>query len=71
VSLAPYSKAIAAFFSAAAASVGAALLIGSDGGTNITTVEWIGAASTTVIATLAVFLAPRNKPDTTVDEPGV
>jgi len=62
VSLRPYAKAVAPFVSTAAASIGAALLIGSDGDTSITVTEWIGAASTTVLATLAVFLAPRNEP---------
>jgi hypothetical protein len=63
VSLAPYAKAIAAFVSTAAAGVVASLLLGSDGGTQITVNEWIGVVSTTILATLAVFSVP-NKPDT-------
>lgn len=66
-SLARYSKAIAAFVGTAAAGLAAALLIGSPGDTTITAVEWIGIASTTIIATAAVFVAPANQPPTTPD----
>jgi hypothetical protein len=45
----------------AAASVVAALLIGSDGGTSVTQTEWIGIVATTLLATVAVFAVP-NKP---------
>lgn len=69
MSLAPYAKAIAAFVSTGAATVVAALLIGSDGGTSITSTEWIGIVATTLVATAGVFLAPKNKPADPAEPP--
>ena len=62
MSVARYSKAIAAFVSALAAGLTAALLIGSEGDAAITSGEWIMIAATTVVATAGVFLAPANAP---------
>jgi hypothetical protein len=62
VSVKPYAKAVAALAGTVAAGVTAALLLGSPGDAAITTAEWISIASTTLIATVAVFLAPANAP---------
>ena len=67
MSLAPYSKAIATLLSTAAAGVTTALLLGSPGDGLITSAEWISIAATTVLATVAVFLAPANRP---AEDPG-
>jgi hypothetical protein len=62
MSLAPYVKAVAAFVSTASAGLLAALLLGSPGDATVTTAEWIGIASTTIVATAGVFFAPANRP---------
>jgi hypothetical protein len=69
VSISSYSKAIAAFVTTAATTVVASLLVGSDGGTSITSTEWIGIAATTLIATAGVFLAPKNTPADPAEPP--
>ena len=61
-SLKPYLKAVTAFVTTAATGLVAALLEGSPGGTTVTVVEIIGIASTTIIATVAVFAVPNLPP---------
>lgn len=61
-SLKPYAKAVAAFASAAAAGIVAALLPDSPGGATIVVAEWIAIASTTIVATVAVYSVPNVPP---------
>lgn len=59
--VAPYWKAVIAFIAPAAAIVIASVLEGSDGGTAITSAEWITAACTAIITSSTVYVVP-NKP---------
>jgi hypothetical protein len=53
--LAFYSKAVAAAVSSLAGAIGVAAADGA-----ITSAEWVGIASTVLVATFAVFAAPKN-----------
>ena len=60
--VAPYYKALAGIVVPFLTSVGAALLESSDGGTAITTHEWITAVVVAVVAGGAVFTVPNKDP---------
>lgn len=60
--IAPYYKAVTALLVPFLTSVGAALMESSDGGTNITTNEWISAVVVGLIAGGAVFAIPNKDP---------
>lgn len=57
-----YWKAIAGFVAPGAVALGAALTAGSDGGTSITTTEWISAGIACVVTSAAVYRV-QNKPN--------
>ncbi len=59
--IAPYWKAVMGFFAPAATIIVASVLETSDGGTRITSSEWITALATSVITAGAVY-AKGNKP---------
>jgi hypothetical protein len=73
--IAPYYKAAAAVAVPFLTSVGAAMVESSDGGSSITTTEWVSAAVVGLVAGGAVFAVPNRDPqaqhqDESVQPPG-
>lgn len=62
MNLAGYWKAAVAFVAPGATLVIAAVTEGSQGGSTITSAEWITAAATCVVSSGLVAAAPANKP---------
>ena len=60
--VAPYYKAATAVAVPFLTSVGAALVESSDGGSSITTTEWVSAAVVSLVAGGAVFAVPNKDP---------
>lgn len=60
--IAPYWKAVVGFIAPGASLLIAAVLPVSDGGSAITSAEWITAAATPFVTAAAVYAAPRNRP---------
>lgn len=59
--LAPYMKAVLAFITPAAVTIVASITEASDGGTRITSSEWITALCNCIITATAVYAVP-NRP---------
>jgi hypothetical protein len=60
--LKPYMKAVAAFLVPFAGQVVAAMQDGSQGGSTITSQEWLTAVLTSIVASGAVFTVPNKDP---------
>lgn len=58
--IAPYWKSITAFVTPGAVLIGAAVTDASQGGTSITTAEWVTALVACVVTSGAVYAAPKN-----------
>lgn len=60
--IAPYYKAIAAFLVPLLTQIGVALTEASEGGSNITTSEWLAAVTISLVAGGVVFGVPNKDP---------
>ena len=63
--LAPYYKAIVAFFAPGAVAIGTAVTESSPGGETITVAEWVGAVVACVVTAAAVYGVPNRDPEAT------
>lgn len=61
-SLSPYWKAILGFLAPGAVIIGSAVTEASDGGTAITTAEWVTAVVTMIVTGAAVYGVPNKDP---------
>lgn len=74
--IAPYWKAVAGFLTPGAVILGGAVLEVSDGGTTITTAEWVTALVAVIVTGGAVYGAPNLDPtgehqdESVMPEPG-
>lgn len=69
--LAPYAKAAAGLLVPFAGQILAAMQDGSQGGSVITTTEWVTAALTSLVAAGAVFTVPNKDPQATHQDESV
>jgi multisubunit Na+/H+ antiporter MnhB subunit len=60
--IAPYWKAVLAFIAPGAVTIGSAVTEASDGGTRITTAEWVAAAVACIVTSAAVYAVPNRDP---------
>lgn len=63
ISIAPYWKAVLGFLTPGAVIIGSAVLAGSDGGSAITTAEWVTAGVAMIITGGAVYGKSNKDPD--------
>lgn len=61
--LAPYYKALVAFVAPGAVAIGTAVTEGSQGGSSITSAEWISALVACVVTSAAVYGTPNRDPE--------
>lgn len=59
----PYLKAVVGFITPGAVLIGAAVTEASDGGSRITTAEWVTALVACIVTGSAVFGAPNKDPE--------
>jgi hypothetical protein len=64
-----YWKAIIAFLVPGAVVIGSAVTSGSDGGTSITSAEWVTAVVAMIVTGGAVAAGPANAPEHTTPAP--
>lgn len=60
--IAPYWKAVVGFVAPGAVTLGSAVLDTSDGGSRITSTEWITALVACLVTSAAVYSAPNRDP---------
>lgn len=66
--LRPYAKAILGFLAPGAVTITAAVLETSDGGTRVTTAEWVTAVCACLISGAAVYAVPNTPKDDKADQ---
>jgi hypothetical protein len=64
--VAEYAKAVVGLIAPGAVVIGSSVLEGSDGGTAITTAEWITAAVACVVTAAGVYATPNRARATTI-----
>lgn len=69
--IAPYWKAVVGFVAPGVVTLGAAVTEASDGGSHITTAEWVTALVACVVTSTAVWGVPNRDPEATHQEESV